>query len=202
MRATFRQDVFGYCLKLGLALVLMSHLYIYAQSSCPHEEGASFQLGAGNFALIPNGRFLLIRRDGHIGAIRILSSHHDDAPPPRFSEWIGTVVYESFYSEDPTLLHSASQRLGQITFGRIKGVGFHYSWQSRTGKTVVGPWHLRIDGPHEIMIGKYVDDKRYEFAATSACSLATIPPVNELQWFHYDRSTQHKFLVSDLPGDM
>jgi hypothetical protein len=197
MPAPTRQIVLWFGLSLGLACCSS----VFAQSPCSHEGVLSFQVGAGNYVRPPIGRFLLVRKDGHLGAIRILASHHENDPSPRANEWIGTVDYESLFSEDPSQLHSAPRHFGQVRFGRMKGFGFHYSWQSGSGKTFVGPWQLRMDGPDSILVGKYVDDKRYEFAATSACSLETIPDSKELQWFHYDRNTQHKFLVADLPGD-
>jgi|ERR1700733_4298083 len=188
---------------LLLTSFISSSRSVCAQSLCPATDGASFQLGAGNYVRLPVGRFLLVRKDGQIGAIRILSSHHDESVQPRAGEWIGTVEYESFFSQDPNKLKTSSntRHSGEITFGRMKGYGFHYSWQSGSGKTLVGPWRLRILGADSISVGKYIDDKSYEFAATSACSVADIPDNAKLQWFHYDRETTHTLYVSDLPSE-
>jgi hypothetical protein len=200
MSSAMSQNLHRMCLIPAILFVMTSCASTYAQSPCPYAINGSFQVGAGNYVRVPMGRFLLLRKDGHVGAIRILASRHSDDPLPRAHEWIGTVDYESYFSDDPNQFHSASRHFGQISFGRIKGFGFHYSWQSGAGKTIVGPWELRIDGQDSIIVGKYVDDKRYEFAPTSACSFDAIPNAADLQWFHYDRSTNHTILLSDLPG--
>jgi hypothetical protein len=172
------------------------------QTNCsPEDDTQTFTIGAGSFISLPLGRFLLVRKNGHIGAIRITSISPDKSVQPRGSEWVGKVAYESYYD-----LNSGSfiqtVHTGQLEFGCLKGVGFHYSWQPGNNKALIGPWKFGFMNPLEMFMGKYMEDSGFEFAPTASCDITAIPIHDDhLRWFHYDRDTQNKLPVSGLPGN-
>jgi hypothetical protein len=169
----------------------------------PDSDAQAFTVGAGSFIRLPLGRFLLVRKDGHIGAIRITSISPDATAQARGSEWIGRIDYESYYGISSSQLGQSggTKHTGQLAFGRMKGLGFHYSWQPGNNKALIGSWQFGFSAPDMMFMGKYMGDFGFEFAPTAACELRAIPISDtRLRWFHYDRNSQYKLLVSDLPG--
>ncbi len=184
---------------IGLAVMPSNAL---GQTGCsPEDDTQTFTIGAGSFIRLPLGRFLLVRKKGHIGAIRITSISPDKSVQPRANEWVGKVGYESYYDIDRGAF-ILTAHTGQLEFGRMKGVGFHYSWQSGNKEALIGPWEFGFIAPYEMFMGKYMEDSGFEFAPTAACDIKAISIHDDnLRWFHYDRDTQSKLPVSDLPGN-
>jgi hypothetical protein len=77
--------------------LIFGSTYALGQTGCSSDVNAqAFTVGAGSFIQLPLGRFLLVRKDGHIGAIRITSISPDTTVQTKGSEWIGRIDYESY----------------------------------------------------------------------------------------------------------
>jgi hypothetical protein len=82
-----------------------------------------------------------------------------------------------------------------LHFGRIKGFGFHYSWQSGNLVAAVGPWKFSFFGPDGMFMTAVNvwhginDDSGLEFAPTSETNITNLNASDpKLRWFHYDKN--------------
>ena len=114
-------------------------------------ESVQTSAGAAGFCFhgsgvnLPVGKFLLIRKGNQFGALCITRITPDKQSKPTAGEWLGTVAYESYFISKSSNSFSQSangRRLGELKFGRIRGFGFHYSWQSGNQEAIVGPWKI------------------------------------------------------------
>jgi hypothetical protein len=148
---------------------------------------------------MPQGVFLLIRKDGKIGAIRFTSIEKGSTPG------IGKASYESYFQSDGSSLFSSSsvrKQTGEINVKPLKG--FHpFAFQSGKTKVKVGDWSFESDAPGSLYMwpyGRSEKDYGYEFAPTSAQSVSEIDASDKrLKWFRYTADAKVVLPVSDLP---
>ena len=154
------------------------------QGFCMHGPGVN----------LPLGKFLVIRKGDQIGALRLTKITNDTTTKPKAREWIGNIDYESYFSKGlGSPLATAAVHRGTMHFGRIRGFGFHYSWQSGNTEAIVGPWKFAFfdqDGMFMTTVDFWHginNDSGLEFAPTAATRIAQIDPkATDLQWFGYD----------------
>lgn len=191
---------------LCLTIVALTALPANAQEPLyrPGQSGFCFH---GPGVNMPLGQFLLARKGNQIGALRITRITPDTQTQPSGSEWLGTVAYESYFTDGKQSLATAPHRTAsELHFGRMKGFGFHYSWQSGNQYAHVGPWQFLFYSP-DGMFTTIVDfwhgtdeDSGLEFAATSTTSIATVDPNDpRLHWFRYDNNREIPCPVSTPP---
>jgi hypothetical protein len=150
----------------------------------------------GSGVNLPIGRFLLIRKGDQFGALRITQIRPETQSKPTAGEWLGSVEYESYFIVKPfdSFSNVANRKhSGELRFGRMKGFGFHYSWQSGNQEAVVGPWKFRFfnqDGMFMTAVDFWngVDhDSGLEFAPTDITEANRLNPrERELHWYTYD----------------
>ncbi len=171
--------------QLLLTAAVYSQTPIGQQGFCIHGSGVN----------LPVGRFLLIRSGNQVGALRLTRIAPDTNTKPRAGEWLGTVTYESYFADGGhTLSDSAVVKTSdELRFGRIKGFGFHYSWQSGSMTARVGPWKFLFFGEDGMYMTTYerwngVDhESDLEFAPTGTTELAHINPKDpRLHWYRRD----------------
>lgn len=194
--------------KLAGVLIALMPLSLSSQETSSHlvaRDGFCFHSAGVN---LPIGKFLLIRKGDQLGALKITAITPGDQAQARGSEWIGTVSYESLFIDRHGSLASnaAIHRTSTLTFGRMKGFGFHYSYQSGNYKSIVGPWKIPFFYPD----GFYMTstdfwngvnhDSGLEFAATNATQVSQLNP-NEprLVWYRYDNNRDIPCPVSAPP---
>jgi hypothetical protein len=187
----------------GCFLCLFLCLAITAAFS---QKGESVQTSAGAAGFcfhgvgvnLPVGKFLLIRKGNQFGAIRITRITPDKQSKPTAGEWLGSVAYESYFiskSSDSFSQSANGRRQGELIFGRIRGFGFHYSWQSGNQEAVVGPWKIPFfaqDGMFMTAVNFWngVDhDFGLQFAPTNVTQVNQLDPgEDKLHWYAYDRN--------------
>lgn len=174
--------------QLFLAATVYSQTPAGQQGFCIHGSGVN----------LPIGKFLLIRKGNQIGALRLTRISPDTNTKPRASEWLGTVAYESYFADENRPLSDPSlvKRSDELQFGRIKGSGFHYSWQSGNMTARVGPWKFLFfheDGMYMTTFDRWNGinhDSGLEFAPTGATDLAFANPQDpRLHWYRRDPNT-------------
>jgi hypothetical protein len=175
------------------------------RSSFVPSDGFCFHGGGVN---LPIGKFLLVRKGDQLGALRITAITPGDQAQARGSEWIGTISYESFFAGGHKSLadKSATHLTSTLNFGRMKGFGFHYSYQSGNYKSIVGPWRIPFFYPDGIYMTS-VDfwnginhDSGLEFAATNARQVSQLDPSEpRLVWYRYDNNRDIPCPVSAPP---
>jgi hypothetical protein len=152
----------------------------------------------GSGVNLPVGKFLLIRKGNEVGALRLTRISQDTKTKPRAREWLGTVAYESYFADTGNLLGNSSvvKVSDELRFGRIKGFGFHYSWQSGNMTARVGLWKFLFfdeDGMFMTTIDRWHGadyDSGLEFAPTGVTELAHINPQDpRLHWYRRDPNT-------------
>lgn len=187
-----------------LALPLCTLQYSNAQSSqtdqCSGLE--TFTVGGG-FIKIPVGPFLLIRRNGQIGAIRLTSLSAGS------TDWLGNSEYESYVQgliDGSPTFNKGSQRTGKLVLKAPKGPGRGiYIYQPGTYKATVGLWKFAFSGPNTMAMSAAAvhrnnGDGEFEFAPTSACDLSEVnASAAGLQWFHFDPNFAATLRVRGLP---
>jgi hypothetical protein len=190
--------------RLAARLLCSVVLLFFGPTVCLLAQSGATAAGAQGFCFhgsgvnLPIGKFLLIRNGDQIGALRITKIVHDEASKPRGTEWLGTVDYESYYLPSRSTSFAnpgAKVYSGQLTFGRFKGFGFHYSWQSGHQYARVGPWKFLFfnqDGMFTTAVSFWHgidDDSGLRFAATSNTHIASVnPDDSELHWYGYDNN--------------
>jgi len=173
---------------LLLAVPGYSQIPIGKQGFCVHGSGIN----------LPVGKFLLIRKGNQVGALRLTRIIRDTQTKPRANEWLGIVAYESYFVDERRPLNdsSAIKTSDELRFRRIKGFGFHYSWQSGNMTARVGPWKFLFfdeDGMYMTTIDRWNGinhDSGIEFAPTGATELASVNPRDpRLHWYKRDPNT-------------
>jgi len=154
---------------------------------------------------------LLIRKGDQLGALRLNQITPDAVTQPRAGEWLGDVSYESYYiSGTQFALNSPSSKkhVATLHFGRIKGFGFHYSWQSGNLVALVGPWKFSFFGPDGMFMTTVSfwnginEDSGLEFAPTSETNIAKLNASDpRLHWFHYDNNADMSCPIPVPPQD-
>jgi len=180
-----------------------------AAQSMQTEAGSKGFCFHGPGVNLPIGYFLLIKKDDQVGALRILKITPDYHAQPRAGEWIGTVDYESYFSGSPkTPLAKGKKVSGTLHFGRIKGFGFHYSWQSGNEEAIVGPWKFRFfdqDGMFMTSVNFWDGinhDSGLQFAGTRARTVDRIVPSDPgLRWFGLDNNREIPCPVIPVEGN-
>jgi hypothetical protein len=174
-----------------------------AQSQCPADTrtgdlATQFRIG-GAAIRMPVGAFLLIRKGGQIGAVRLVNI--DSAERTDY----GTSAYESYFSANssgPLAGQTAVRHSGQLDIRPLKGPGRDL-WIYKTGayRALVGNWVFDFTTPDTIWMlpEHHNSDHGYEFAPTSACDLSQIDANDKgLRWFHYDPNASVVLRLADL----
>jgi hypothetical protein len=195
---------FGYLTKLfaGAMFVCIS---IEAQTRCPQDSrlnavATQFTVRAGSVQM-PPGAFLLVKKNGHRGALRLTSIDSQSA------------VYESVYERSdtgPGLSGNVDKRSGTLNLRPVKGPGRGvYMYKPGPYKAHIGKWSFPFDEQGLMALSDQsfwtgVGEHGFEFAPTSACNLSEIDfDDKRLQWFkrvRYDTDRPPiNLLLSDLP---
>src|SRR5262249_49416729 len=149
---------------------------------------------------LPLGAFLLVRKDGQLGAIRVTGID------PAATEWFGKSTWESFFQPDRSGSlqgENVVRKTGELDIRRSKGVHGLYSYGGGHSDAHIGKWNLSFGNPTLISMSDSsfwhgLGDHGFEFAPTSACNLSEIDSADKrLRWFRWDRSTQIKLPVAD-----
>jgi hypothetical protein len=179
----------------------------HAQLRCSADSRADdlatrFIVSAGTVKM-PIGAFLLVRKNGQIGAIRLTNID------PTATEWVGKSTYESFFQPDSSgslLAKNVVRRTGELNVQPSKGPGRGvYIYQPGPYKAQIGKWTFAFNNPSMMAMSDAsfwtgVGDHGYEFAPTSACNLSEVDAHDKrLKWFRYDRNASVTLPLSDLP---
>src|SRR5258708_8059959 len=198
MESSF-QTMFGW-----IVTVVFLAVVAFAQSAQikpewwkPHEK--EFVIGP-SAVWVPPGAFLLIRKEGKIGAVRFTNIEHGS------SECIGRAGYDSYFQADGSGSFKATnvrKRTGRINLKEDWGMGklslsFHYA------KVRIGSWAFNAycpNGIYEWPSGAMSQkDYGFEFAGTSAREVEEIDTSDKrLRWFRYDPNNKVILPISDLP---
>src|SRR6267142_140867 len=195
------QTMFGWIVTVAFLTDLA-----FAQSASAGSEPwriyeKDFVIGASS-VLVPEGVFLLIRKDGRIGAVRFTNIER------RGEACIGRASYDSYFQADGSGSFKATnvrKRTGRINLKPPRGPGklsllvnFGYP------KVRIGDWAFTAycpnglyEWPHSAMSQK---DYGFEFAGTSAREVEEIDTSDKrLRWFRYDPNNKVILPISDLP---
>jgi hypothetical protein len=151
---------------------------------------------------MPIGAFLLVRKKGQIGAIRVTSIDSSA------TEWLGKSTWESFFQPDGSKSLVASDVVryaGAINVQPTKGWHSVYLYQSGVTDVLIGKWKFGFDSPSMMTMSDTsfwtgVGDHGYEFAPTSACNLSEIDTHNDrLRWFRFDRNASITLPLTEIP---
>jgi hypothetical protein len=168
----------------------------------PDELATRFIISAGSVKM-PLGAFLLVRKDSHLGAIRLTSIN------TTATEWVGKSIYESFFQPDssrPLVAENVVKRTGELNVQRLKGPGRGiYVYQPGNVTALIGGWRFGFGSPSMMTMSDTsfwtgVGDHGYEFAPTSACDISEVDAHDKrLHWFRFDRNASITLPLSDLP---
>ena len=177
--------------------------FVNAQSRCPSDTRggalATQFVIVGTSVKMPIGAFLLVRKNGEIGAIRLTSIDRAN------TEDFGKFTYESYFPSDAAGLFRSGKLVrhtGELDVRSSKGTrGIYY--QPGLHKASIGKWTFAFNSPsrmHMSGISFWKEDHGYEFAPTSACDLSEINANDKrLRWFRYNPNTSVALPLSDLP---
>lgn len=193
----------------ALALRLIAGLSLsasfgHAQIRCPGVSSANpltdrFAIRGASIKM-PLGAFLLVRKNGDIGAIRLISID------PAATEYLGKSTYESFFSADGSGLFVSGnpkviRQSGDLEIKPEGGLIRGFAYQPGLHKARIGGWSFSFDYPSVMDMSGYHHngDQGYEFAPTSACELSQID-ANEkhLRWFRYNPNASVVLPLADL----
>jgi hypothetical protein len=176
-----------------------------AQSSCPAN------IRTGDFAkqfvvckgtvMMPVGAFLLVRKNGKIGAIRITSID------PAATDVYGKFTYESYFLGDGTSSSTSSSAIRQTDELNLKyptSLG-RIVFSSGKSKAKIGKWPFVFIEPGLLDMTGVArwsgGDHGYEFAPTSAHDVSEIDATDKrLRWFRYDPNASVILPLADLPN--
>jgi hypothetical protein len=155
---------------------------------------------AGASIQMPVGAFLLIRKNGQLGAIRLVRVDSGERTDN------GTSAYESYFvanSSDPLTGTTTVRHSGELDIRPLKGPGRDL-WIYKTGayRVLVGKWVFGFVTPDTIWMlpDHHNSDHGYEFAPTSACDLSQIDSNDKrLRWSRYNPDGSVILPLSDLP---
>jgi hypothetical protein len=160
----------------------------FAHAQClPHQSSVPEQfVVGGGYVKLPVGAFLLVRKGGEIGAIRIVKID------PVGAAWLGKSTYESYSGSLKAA--NAAQRTGEIDL--------HAS--PAKDRAQVGKWSFLFTSPN-VMTMPAITKRQgngnhgYEFAPTSACTLGEVDFRDKrLQWFRPGADSPVTLPVADL----
>jgi hypothetical protein len=190
------RKLFRIVVTFGILLVVCKR---GAQSQCSAdakrgEVAPEFRIA--NAAIqIPVGAFLLIRKNGEMGALRLTSVG-------------GTSSYESYFvanSLDSFVGKRVVQHSGEINVKPLRGPGRDLWIYKPSGyKARVGKWSFGFNSPtimdmSDASFWTGLGDHGYEFAPTSACDLSEIDTKDKrLRWFRYDPNASIVLPLADL----
>jgi hypothetical protein len=183
--------------------MLLGSVPAHGQIRCPEDKGddeasTRFVISIGTVTM-PVGAFLLVRKQGQIGAIRLTSID------PAASRYEGKFNYESFFSATGSLPLDGDHRTGQLDIGPTKGVHAVYTHAGGNHDAHIGRWTFHFSYPtlmemSDSSFWRGYGEHGYEFAPTSACQLSEVDISDKrLHWFRWDRSTQVSLPLADLP---
>jgi hypothetical protein len=183
--------------------VVLSCVSGHAQGRCPIDSRSDEFVAAfvikGTSVKMPIGAFLLVRKNGEIGAIRLTNID------PAVTEDYGKFTYESYFPGDAGGLFRSGRLVrhaGELDVKPSKGTrGIYY--QPGLHKANIGKWTFAFNSPatlHMSGISFWKEDHGYEFAPTSACDLSEINANDKrLRWFGYDPNANVILPLSGLP---
>jgi hypothetical protein len=163
------------------------------QAAPPQPE---FAMGP-RYVFMPEKFFLLVRKGREIGALRFTRIEQD-------ADGNGKSEYESFFQGDGSgsFLNSAVvKRIGEIDIKPMRGI-HAFAWQPGQNKLEVGKWWFGCYSPNlvNMSLNFSEDDQGFEFAPTSAQSIAEINTTDKrLRWFRYLPNSSVDMPVSGLP---
>lgn len=180
--------------------VLSSGLPARGQAGARPEKSSTGQFVVGPSAiLMAQGRFLLIRKGGMIGAIRFTNIEQGS------KLGTGRASYESYFQSDGSgsfRSPNIRKQTGEINLKSLKGIG-RLAFQVGNDKIKVGEWTFGTGYPGRLDMWPYRGSQKdygYEFAPTSAQSVEELDAADKrLKWFRYDANTSVTLLVSELP---
>jgi hypothetical protein len=191
--------------KIFVAAMIVGNGFAYAEVRCPLDTrlddlATRFRIG-GTSIQMPIGAFLLIRKNGQIGAIRLTDIDR------KATEYLGKSTYESFFPADHSgLFRSGSSDIirqgGLLEIKPVGGLIRGFAYQPGPYSAHIGKWSFPFSSPGRIGMSSYHrnDDQGYEFAPTSACDLSEIDATDSrLRWFRYDPRASIVLPLADLP---
>jgi len=189
---------------LVLAGIVLSGGLGKAQTRCPMDTRAGdlakqFRIG-GTSIQMPIGAFLLVRKNGQIGAIRLTNIDLTA------TEDYGKSSYESYFLSDALSSFNAATAMrqsGELDVRPLKGPGRDlWIYQPGPHKALIGKWSFSFVTPDMMWMAPYhrSPNKDYEFAPTSACDVSEIDATDKrLRWFRYDPNVSVVLRLADLP---
>jgi hypothetical protein len=156
----------------------------------------------GGVIKIPLGAFLLVRKNGEMGAIRITSVDSNA------TEFFGKSNYESIFQQNISakFAENAATYRGEIEIQDLRGPGRGiYVYRPSGYKAQIGKWKLDFQTPDSISMSDSSfwtgrGDHGFEFAPTSACQVSEIDASDKrLRWFRWDKTTEVDLPLADLP---
>src|ERR1700733_9772288 len=93
----------GYIMKTKTVPIVLIYLlasYCAAQEKCPNDPTAAFHV-SGTAVSLPTGGFLLVRKQGQVGAIRLTTLNAFG------SSGVGSSTYESYFQVDGSMPFNA-----------------------------------------------------------------------------------------------
>jgi hypothetical protein len=153
---------------------------------------------------MPVGYFLLVRRKGAVGAIRVTSATRSGT-----DGWFGTSSYESYFEADDTKSLSAIAAIrhsSALTFTETKGVHAVFLYGGGQHAALIGGWKFSFSNPVLLPMsnltfwGGDMKDHGFEFAPTSACDIREVDVHDSrLRWYRHDRDDHISLPVAELP---
>lgn len=193
MKKTFLVTIVG---------IVMSSYFGIAQSRCSADSrsdnlATQFVVSGGSVKM-PVGVFLLVRKNGAIGAIRLTNID------PASADLFGKSTYESYFQSDASgsfIAGNVVRQTGELNVKPVKGVrGLTFQPGQTTAR--IGKWSFSFDSPSIIYMSSYhrSGDQGYEFAPTSACDLSEVDVHDKrLRWFRFDPNAAVTLSLADLP---
>src|SRR5579862_2024220 len=177
-----------------------------AQVRCPQdkrsdENATRFTVSIGTVTM-PVGAFLLVRHGSQLGAIRLTSL----TPGPNRAE--GRSNYESLFLPDTSTSFTGSgvdHQTGDVYIGETVGVHAVFVYTKGHSQVLIGKWKFYLVWPDLMAMSgvsfwRGLHDEGFEFAPTSACQVSEIDATDKrLRWFRWDKTTQVKLPLADLP---
>jgi hypothetical protein len=158
---------------------------------------------SGGTVMMPVGAFLLVRKSGHIGAIRVISIN------PANTDYLGKTSYESYFQPDGSgslVARNVVRQTGELNLQSSKGPGRGvYTYRPGPFKAQVGDWKFAFNTTSVMDMSDSsfwtgVGDHGYEFAPTSACDITEVDAHDKrLKWFRFDRNASVLLPLAELP---
>jgi len=180
--------------------IVMSGYFGIAQSRCSADSPADkldtqFVVSGGSVKM-PVGAFLLVRKNGAIGAIRLTNVD------PGLE---GRSTYESYFQGNGSgsfMNGDIVHQTGDLNLKPVKGIG-RLAFQTGQDRARIGKWSFRFDTPSLMAMWPYRGDQHdygYEFAPTSACDISEVDVHDKrLRWFRFDPNAAVTLSLADLP---